>query len=100
MPTQTHVSDNSSNGYVHLNTATCGVRGLLKFYLGRSSGLATGSDNETSLLIALLSLWIMWLDDATHPNCPHQKKSNGGKRSQQMFLPVTPAFYNNKILSN
>jgi hypothetical protein len=31
-PTQTHVSDNRSNGYGLLNTATCGVHRLLKFH--------------------------------------------------------------------
>jgi hypothetical protein len=34
--TQTHVSDNRSNGYGLLNTATCGVHRSLKFCYGRS----------------------------------------------------------------
>jgi hypothetical protein len=43
-PTQTHVFDNRNNSYGHLNTGN--VRSLL----------------------------IRWLDDATHPNLPHQNK--------------------------
>jgi hypothetical protein len=50
MTTETHIFYNRSNGYDRLNTATCGVRRLLKFYLGRA---CHGSDNETSLLSLL-----------------------------------------------
>jgi hypothetical protein len=43
-------SSRRSHGYYRLNTSTYGVHWLLKFYLGRSWVLATGLDNETSLL--------------------------------------------------
>jgi hypothetical protein len=49
-PRQTPVSDNRTNGYGHLSTTTCRVHRLLKFFRGRSWGLASSPDSETYFL--------------------------------------------------
>jgi hypothetical protein len=78
MPTQTHVFDNHSNGYSRLSTAPMrSSAGRWNSYwptVGRSChGFKWW---RLLFLFWLLNLFIMWLDDATCPNCPHQMKRN------------------------
>jgi hypothetical protein len=78
MPTQTHVFDNCSNSYDRLSTTHLRCSAVAENQNNKwFGGLATDSDSIYYIFYScLLDLLIKWLDDATRPNRPHQKKRN------------------------